>query len=97
MREKMNVQIDLSKCPAFIELGPEGFRDAEAATVAEWKTALRHKGEPPLPKSYRSAVSRMVRVAKLLDLPDDCQLLPRVRALAAANVRSLSVLSTQLR
>jgi hypothetical protein len=76
--------------PALIEVVVNGecvFKCSEKATVADWKTELRlakQRGELP-----RSAVHRMVRLAKLLKLSDETPLLPRIIALADTNVVSI--------
>jgi hypothetical protein len=61
--------------PDFVECG-EAFVPSDEATVGEWQ---RHK------KPDKS-VNQILKLAKKLRLPDNTPLLPRLRALAKANV-----------
>jgi hypothetical protein len=61
--------------PEFVECGG-AFVPSDEATVGEWQ---RHKNPD-------KSVNQILKLAKKLGLPDNIPLLPRLRALAKANV-----------
>jgi hypothetical protein len=90
-----NVVIKIPRSlPALWDEKADGYRLPGDATVGQWRLAKRsaRKGEligAVTPRTYASAVNRMVKIADLLGLPDDVVLLPRLRALADPNVQSI--------
>ena len=64
-----------NQLPEFVECG-DAFVPSDEATVEEWQ---RHK-DPD------NSVNQILKLAKKLGLPDNIPLLPRLRALAEANV-----------
>ena len=80
------------KLPGFIEADNEGnaFIDSEQATVAQWRAAGRYIAQQNEYAPWRlRAVRQMVRIASAFEIPEDVSLLPRLRAIAAANVVNL--------
>jgi hypothetical protein len=61
--------------PEFVECG-DAFVPSDEATVEEWQ---RHKNPD-------ESVNQILKLAKKLGLPHNIPLLPRLRALAKANV-----------
>jgi hypothetical protein len=61
--------------PEFVECG-DAFVPSDEATVGEW---LRHKNPD-------KSVTQILKLARELGLPDNIPLLPRLRALAKANI-----------
>jgi hypothetical protein len=65
---------------AFIAAGPTGFKNAEHATVAEWRTARQLATKNALPSPVGS--DELLRLARLMGIPDNVPLLPRPKTLA---------------
>ena len=64
-----------NQLPEFVECG-DAFVPSDEATVEEWQ---RHKNP-------NNSVDQILKLAKKIGLPDNIPLLPRLRALAKANV-----------
>ena len=62
--------------PQFVECGEDAPVPSDEATVEEWQ---RHKNPD-------NSVVQILKLAEKIGLPDDIPLLPRLRALARANV-----------
>jgi hypothetical protein len=74
---------------SFVEAEPNSFKSAGDATVADWRTATRlakQTGERE-PVGAR----KLLHAAKLLGIPEDVPLVPRLKALAASgNVTTIA-------
>jgi hypothetical protein len=64
-----------NRLPEFVECG-DAFVPSNEATLEEWQ---RHKNPD-------DAVNQILKLAKKVGLPDNIPLVPRLRALANANV-----------
>jgi len=65
-----------NELPEFVECGGDAPVPSDEATVEEWQ---RHKNPD-------NSVDQILKLAEKIGLPDDIPLLPRLRALARANV-----------
>ena len=65
-----------NELPEFVECGGDAPVPSDEATVEEWQ---RHKNPD-------NSVNQILKLAAKLALPDNTPLLPRLRALARANV-----------
>jgi hypothetical protein len=65
-----------------VEAEPGRFKNAEDATVADWRIARRLAEQNALPAPVGS--NQLLRLARAFAIPDDVPLLPRLRALAAS-------------
>jgi hypothetical protein len=65
--------------PQFIQTKSGYFVDCHEATVADWKTEQRMTRKEG--RLQRPGVSQMVRISKVLNIPDDVKLMPRLETL----------------
>jgi hypothetical protein len=65
-----------------VEAEPGRFKNAEDATVADWRIARRLAEQSALPAPVGS--DQLLRLARVFGIADDVPLLPRLRALAAS-------------
>jgi hypothetical protein len=75
-----NKKLQLPKSYAQFLERPDGFVDADKATVSDWKTAVRLAKEDL--RQSPAGAKQLIRLAEFLRIPEDVALLPRLRALA---------------